>query len=171
MDFHTVTDLTKDYISHHPLHLHSCLHWSRTHLQTITQSPSPNHTHTHSLYKPWTFSHTLPSIVSQSTYKALPWFPSLFLPLFPVCLVSRLPSLDLPCLTLPVFLDILSALPFGLWLPRCGLLLVALDYLSASPSGYCTPIADPRSPLDYSLPCLYYTCLLLSDPACIDHVF
>ncbi len=31
-------------ISHHPLHRHSCSHWSRTHLRTISQSPSPNHT-------------------------------------------------------------------------------------------------------------------------------
>ncbi len=31
-------------ISHHPLHRHSCSHGSRTHLRTISQSPSPNHT-------------------------------------------------------------------------------------------------------------------------------
>ncbi len=36
-----------DCISHHPLHQHSCSHWSRLHLFTISQSPSPNHTHTH----------------------------------------------------------------------------------------------------------------------------
>ncbi len=48
LSHHTVSHRSlKDYISHHPLHQHSCLHWSRTHLQTITQSPSPNHTHTH----------------------------------------------------------------------------------------------------------------------------
>ncbi len=35
----------RNYISHHPLHWHSCSHWSRLHLRTISQSPSPNHTH------------------------------------------------------------------------------------------------------------------------------
>ncbi len=43
--------------------------------------------------------------------------------------------------------------------------------LSALPSGLSLPIADPRLPKDYSLPHPCYTCLLLSDPACIDHVF
>ncbi len=39
---HTVTK----YNSHHPLALmsHSWLHWSRSHLRTLTQSLSPNHT-------------------------------------------------------------------------------------------------------------------------------
>ncbi len=97
---HTVSHRSlKDYISHHPLHQHSCLHWSRTHLQTITQSPSPNHTHTHTLHKPWTFSHSLPSIVSLATYKAFPWFLSLF-PVFPSIL-----GLISCVLILPVPLD------------------------------------------------------------------
>ncbi len=39
---HTITK----YNSHHPLALtsHSWLHWSRSHLRTLTQSLSPNHT-------------------------------------------------------------------------------------------------------------------------------
>ncbi len=95
---HTVSHRSlKDYISHHTLHQHSCLHWSRTHLQTITQSPSPNHTHTHTLHKPWTFSHSLPSIVSLATYKAFPCFLSLF-PVFPsiLGLISRVLILPVP---------------------------------------------------------------------------
>ncbi len=100
LSHHTVSHRSlKDYISHHPLHQHSCLHWSRTHLQTITQSPSPNHTHTHTLHKPWTFSHSLPSIVSLATYKAFPWFLSLF-PVFPSIL-----GLISCVLILPVPLD------------------------------------------------------------------
>ncbi len=46
LSHHTVSHRSlKDCISHHPLHQHSCSHWSRLHLRTISQSPSPNHTH------------------------------------------------------------------------------------------------------------------------------
>ncbi len=68
---------------------------ANNHPITITQS----HTHTHTLHKPWTFSHSLPSIVSLATYKAFPWFLSLF-PVFPSIL-----GLISCVLILPVPLD------------------------------------------------------------------
>ncbi len=132
---HTVSHRSlKDYISHHPLHQHSCLHWSRTHLQTITQSPSPNHTHTHTLHKPWTFSHSLPSIVSQSTYKAFSLVSLVCLPVFRFR----------PCLWI-----ILSALPTGLSLPIADPRLPK-DYSSVLSMPY--PFASAR-------PCLYWPCM------------
>ncbi len=132
---HTVSHRSlKDYISHHPLHQHSCLHWSRTHLQTITQSPSPNHTHTHTLHKPWTFSHSLPSIVSQSTYKA---FSLVSLVCFPVFRFRPCPWI------------ILSALPTGLSLPIADPRLPK-DYSSVLSMPY--PFAPAR-------PCLYWPCM------------
>ncbi len=132
---HTVSHRSlKDYISHHPLHQHSCLHWSRTHLQTITQSPSPNHTHTHTLHKPWTFSHALPSIVSQSTYKV---FSLVSLVCFPVFRFRPCPWI------------ILSALPTGLSLPIADPRLPK-DYSSVLSMPY--PFAPAR-------PCLYWPCM------------
>ncbi len=121
----------KDYIPHHPLHQHSCLHWSRTHLNTISQSSSPNHTHTHTLHKPWTFSHSLPSIVSQ-----LP-FQSVFL----VSLVCFPVFRFRPCPWI-----ILSALPSGLSLPIADPRLPK-DYSSVLSMPY--PFAPAR-------PCLYW---------------
>ncbi len=38
----------------------------------ITLAPVHHHPITHTLHKPWTFSHTLPSIVSPAAYKAFP---------------------------------------------------------------------------------------------------
>ncbi len=71
------------------------------HAHTCKQSPNHHHpiTHTHTLHKPWTFSHSLPSIVSLATYKAFPWFLSLF-PVFPSIL-----GLISCVLILPVPLD------------------------------------------------------------------
>ncbi len=96
---------------------------------TITQS----HTHTHTLLKLWTFSHSLPSIVSLSAYKAFPQF-TLFDSCVPI--PARVPGLfSLPC---------------------------PLDIVRRSPTHACPWI------ILVSCPC--HTCLLLSDPACIDHV-
>ncbi len=46
-------------ISHHPLHWHSCSHWSRSHLRTLTQSLSPNHTRFISLGLPLSLGRVL----------------------------------------------------------------------------------------------------------------
>ncbi len=109
----------------------------------ITLAPVHHHPITHTLHKPWTVSHTLPSIVSLSALQSVSQYPELDF------LCSQYPELDFLCSdSCPCSWFILSALP----------------------SGYCSPIVDPRLPKDYSLPCLCHTCLLLSDPACIDHV-
>ncbi len=98
----------------------------------------------HTLYKPWTYSLSLPSIVSVYHLQAIATLRS------PVsCLSLALPCLALPCLVcflvfwfLPVFPGLTFALPFGLCL-HLSLLLVYLDYLSAFPCWILFAIEDP----------------------------
>ncbi len=101
MDFHTTQSVTDHSRTTFPI-----IHCTNTavctdHAHTCKQSPNHHHpiTHTHTLHKPWTFSHSLPSIVSLATYKAFPWFLSLF-PVFPSIL-----GLISCVLILPVPLD------------------------------------------------------------------
>ncbi len=98
----SVTDHSKDYISHHPLHQHSCL-------QLITHTPANNHpititpithTHTHYISPGHSPIHCRVLLASLPTKR----FPS-FLSLFPCVPIPPLP------------LDYLSALPTGLSLP------------------------------------------------------
>ncbi len=99
MDFHTTQSVTDHSRTTFPI-----IHCTNTavctdHAHTCKQSPNHHHpiTHTHTLHKPWTFSHSLPSIVSLATYKAFPWFLSLF-PVFPsiLGLISRVLILPVP---------------------------------------------------------------------------
>ncbi len=71
----------------------------------ISLAPVHHHPITHTLYKLWTFSHTLPSIVSPAMYKA---FPELDF------LCSQYPELDFLCHDSCTFLD--YSLCLALWI-------------------------------------------------------
>ncbi len=119
-----------DCISHHPLHQHSCSQWSRLHLFTISQSPSPNHTHTHThtLLKLWTFSYSLPSIVSPATLQSVLSIVLVGIPVCDSCLCSWF---------------ILSALPSGYcrrssthacpWIILCPVFVIPVCYCPTLP--------------------------------------
>ncbi len=111
---HSIRSLI-DCISHHPLHQHSCSHWSRLHLFTISQSPSPNHTHTHT----HTHTHYISSGLSPTLCEVL------FLPRLTFLSVSPFFWFWFLCLT-P---DCPDTLNLCLW-PR---LLPGTVYVSALP--------------------------------------
>ncbi len=144
--------ITVTFTPHRQLQITQGLHFpsstAPTQLFTLITLAPENHltitiTQSHTLYKLWTFSCSLPSIVSPATLQSVSSFPCLIFPcLIPACVFGFTPSpspLDSVCTSL-------------------GLLLVLLDYLSAWPSGFCMLIVDPRYSSDCSVSCLCHTC-------------
>ncbi len=117
---------------------HSWLHWSRSHLRTLTQSLSPNHTRFISLGLPLALCRYCIAFITLIAIATL-WSPlsnySLALLVFP-CLTSARVSWIYP---LPYRSDSVCT-SFGL------LLCTWIISLCLAPVGYCSPIVDPRLP-------------------------
>ncbi len=136
---HELLHTISKYNSHHPLALtsHSWLHWSRSHLRTITQSLSPNHTRFISLGLPLALCRVLYAHIATlaDSYLTEPsQYHSLALLVVP-CLISARVSWINPLLY------------------RSDSVCPCLDYCLCTwiislpcPFGYCSPIVDPRLP-------------------------
>ncbi len=137
---HKLLHTISKYNSHHPLALtsHSWLHWSHSHLRTITQSLSPNHTRFINLGLPLALCRVLYAHIATlaDSYLTEPsQYHSLALLVVP-CLISARVSWITLCLTVRT-----------LFAPRLDYLLCTwIISLCLAPVGYCSPIVDPRLP-------------------------
>ncbi len=157
---HELLHTISKYNSHHPLALtsHSWLHWSRSHLRTITQSLSPNHTRFINLGLPLAPAEVLYAHIATlaDSYLTEPsQYHSLALLVVP-CLISARVSWINPL-----------ALPFGLCLPLLDYCLCTWIISLPCHFGYVRRSSTPAAlgllcvlPLPYLFavywPCLYY---------------